>query len=118
MGACLRADAAYCAIAAVILGLFAVPVGGALGVPAAVPLAAAVVTLGWAALLRVLASRRRLRAPVRLVLAVNVVAVVALLVLAVSRPVDALSLLVLAVAVEVGGFALWQAMLLRRVGLN
>ena len=103
----------YCAVAAVILGLFAGPVGSGLGVPSAVPLAAAMVTLGWAGLLLLLASRRRLRGPVAFVLAVNVVAVVALGALAFTRPVDALSALLVAVAVEVGAFAVWQAVLLR-----
>lgn len=118
MGVCLRTDAVYCALAALLLGAFAGPVGGALGVPVVVTLAAAAVTLGWAGLLAVLASRRRLRGPVRFVLAVNVAAVVALGVLAVSRPVDALSLLVSAVAVEVAAFAVWQALLLRSVRLH
>ncbi|MFI5956170.1 hypothetical protein [Cryptosporangium sp. NPDC051539] len=113
MGTCLRADAAYCAVAALILGLFAGPVGGALGVSAAVPLVVAMLTFGWAVLLFALASRRRLRGPMRSVLTANVVAVVGLAGLAVSRPLDALSLLLFAVAVEVAVFAVWQAALLR-----
>ncbi|SHN14140.1 hypothetical protein [Cryptosporangium aurantiacum] len=113
MGACLRTDAAYCALAALILGLFAGPVGGALGVPAGVPFAAAVLTFGWAGVLLVLASRRRLRGPVRFVLVANVVAAAGLAALALTRPLDALSLLLLAVAVEVSAFAVWQAVLLR-----
>ncbi|GAA0265515.1 hypothetical protein [Cryptosporangium japonicum] len=113
MGTCLRTDAAYCAVAALLLGLFAEPVGGALGVPAGVPLTAAVLTLGWAGMLLALAARRRPRGPVRFVLVANVVAVAGLAALASTRPLDALSLLLLAVAVEVGAFAVWQAVLLR-----
>ncbi|MFG1922507.1 hypothetical protein [Cryptosporangium sp. NPDC048952] len=118
MGACLRMDAVYCAVAAVILVVFAGPVGGTLGVPVAVPLVAAAVTLVWAGLLVVLSVVQRLRAAVRFVMVVNVVAVAALSGLAFSRPVDALSLLVLAVAVEVGAFAVWQTLLLRSVRLH
>jgi len=115
VGACLRTDAAYCAITAVLLGVFAGPVAGALGVPVAVLLVAAAVTGGWAALLLLLASRRHLRGPVGFVLVVNVVAVAGLGALAVTRPVDGLSALLLAIAVEVGAFAGWQAVLLRSV---
>jgi hypothetical protein len=118
MGRCLRADALYCALAAVILAVFAGPVGEAFGVPAPVLLGVAAVTLAWAGSLAVLAARRPVRGAVAGVMTVNVVAVAALSVLAFSRPVDALSLLVLAVAVEVGAFAVWQALVLRSVRLH
>ncbi len=109
---CLRVDAGYCAVAALCVAVFARPLGSALGVPAALLLGVAVLTFAWAGLLLFAASVPRLRAPLGGVMAANVIAATLIAVLGLMRPVDALSLLLLAVSAEVGAFALWQALLL------
>ncbi|WP_188277502.1 hypothetical protein [Streptomyces sp. CBMA152] len=110
---CLRVDGVYCAVAAACVGVFARPLGVALEVPSGFVVGAAVLTAGWAGLLLFAGSRLRLRTSLLGVLVVNVVVAVLVGVLAMTRPVDAVSVLLLAVAVEVAGFAGWQAAVLR-----
>ncbi|WP_159056706.1 hypothetical protein [Streptomyces yokosukanensis] len=110
---CLRVDAAYCAVAAVCVGVFASPLGAALEVSAGFVAGAAVLTAGWAGLLLLAVSRLPLRASLLSVLAVNMVVVLLVGGLAVMRPIDAVSVLLLAVAAEVAAFAGWQAAVLR-----
>lgn len=110
----LRADAVYCAVAAVCVAASSAPLSRALGVPVAVLVVVAVATLAWAAWLRTAARLTDLRPALRRVLAANAVGACLVAALAVTRPVDALSLLLLGVAVEVAAFAVWQAVALRR----
>lgn len=111
----LRADAAYCALTAVCLLVFARALAVGLAVPTWVLLTAAVATGTWAASLCSAAGSARLRTWLAVVLAANVVSAVLVATLAVTRPLDALSLLLLAVAVEVAAFAALQGLALRRV---
>ena len=109
----MRWDAVYCALTAVLLGAFAAPLGTALDLPVAVVIVAAIMVAGWAAGLWLLSHRPQLRPVLRSVLAVNAVAAGCVAVVATTRPWDALSLLLLAVVVEVAGFAVAQGLALR-----
>ncbi|MDL4775295.1 MULTISPECIES: hypothetical protein [Thermomonosporaceae] len=111
---CLRADAGYCGIAAVCTMAFAKPLGSAFGMPAVLLLGVALVTALWAGLLLFAATGSRLRLSLAGVMGANVIAASLIAALGLTRPADALSLLLLAVAVEVGAFAAWQAFLLSR----
>jgi hypothetical protein len=111
----LRLDAAYCAGAAVLLAVFATPAAPLLGVPAAATLAVSVGVAVWAAALLVAQRSRRLRLWLAFVGAANVVAAAAIGTLAAVRPAPGwVTLLLAAVAIEVGAFAVSQAVLLRR----
>ena len=111
----LTADAAYCALAAACLVIFARPLSDNLGVPIEAVVLAAVGTAGWAAMLRLVARKSPLRPWLIRVLAANVVAVGLIGALAATRPPDALSLLLVAVVLEVAAFAVVQASALRRL---
>jgi uncharacterized membrane protein YfcA len=111
----LTADAAYCALAAACVGIFARPLSAALNVPIGAVLLAAFGTASWAALLHLVARHGLLRPWLIRVLAANIVAVGLIGALAATRPPDALSLLLVAVAVEVAAFAVVQASALRRL---
>ena len=76
---------------------------------------AAAVTAGWAVVLHLVARRDALRSWLLRVLVANAVAAAAIIGLAISRPRDGVSLLLLAVAVEVALFATSQALALRRL---
>ncbi len=110
----LRLDAAYCALAAVLVGAFAAPLAEVFAVPGWVLVAVAAGTAGWAAALWHAAGRVAARPWLVTVLAANVVAAVAVAGLAVSWPAGAFALLLGAVAVEVAAFAVSQAVALRR----
>jgi hypothetical protein len=112
----LTADAAYCALTAGCLVVFARPLSDDLGVPIEIVVLAAFGTAGWAALLRQVARHGLLRPWLVRVRAANIVAVVLIVALAAARPRDALSLLLVAVALEVAAFAVVQAAALRRFG--
>ena len=109
----LRADAAYCGLTAACLGLFSGPLSKALAVPVWVVLVAAAATAVWALRLQA-AARGAERSWLVVVLLVNAVAAVLVAGLALSRPWDALSLLLFLVALEVAAFAASQAVALRR----
>jgi hypothetical protein len=111
----LTADAAYCALAAGCLAIFARPLSDALGVPVAAVVLAAVGTAGWAAMLRLVARKSPLRPWLIRVLAANIVAVGLIGALAATRRPDALSVLLVAVALEIAAFAVVQASALRRL---
>jgi hypothetical protein len=110
----LTADAAYCAVAALCLLVFAGPLSDALSVPTIGVALAALATAAWAVLLRLAARRAPLRPWLVRVLVANVMAAVVIGALAVIRPLDAFSLLLAAVAVEVAAFAASQVIALRR----
>ncbi|WP_328474122.1 hypothetical protein OHA21_14330 [Actinoplanes sp. NBC_00393] len=111
----LRLDAAYCAAGAVLLAVFAGPAAERLGLPAAVIYGVAAAIGLWALALHLAAGRHGLRRWLVGVFSANVVAAGAIGVVAAVRPWDALvSLLLVAVAVEVGGFAVSQAAILFR----
>jgi hypothetical protein len=110
----LTADAAYCAVAALGVLVFARPLADALAVPIIDVTLAAFGTAAWAVSLRLVARRTVLRPWLVLVLAANVVAASAILALVAARPPDGFSLLLAAVAVEVAAFAASQAVALRR----
>jgi hypothetical protein len=114
--ACLRTDAGYCAVVALIVAAAAGPLGSALGLPVPLLLGAAAVTALWALLLAVAAARRPVRGVLGGVLVVNVVAAAGIAALGATRPPDALSLLLFAVAAEVAAFAAWQGALLPAAG--
>ena len=111
----LTADAAYCALAAVCVLAYAQPLANALSVPVSSLAVAAAVTAGWAVVLHLVARRDALRSWLLRVLVANAVAAAAIIGLAISRPRDGVSLLLLAVAVEVALFATSQALALRRL---
>lgn len=110
----LTADAAYCALAAGCLLIFAQPLSAELGLPRAAVVLAALGTAAWAAMLRFVAGHRPLRPWLIRVLGANLVAVGLLVALAAARPLDALSVLLIAVALEITAFAAVQASALRR----
>lgn len=110
----LRLDAAYCAVVAVCLALFAVPLSGALGLPDGAVLAAAAGAAVWALALHLAAHGTRLQPALVVVLVANTAGALGIAALAVTRPVDALSLLLGGVALEVAAFAVSQAVALRR----
>jgi hypothetical protein len=107
-------DAWYCALAALSILLFAGPLAAALGVPTIVIVLAAVATAGWSVALRLVARQGGLRPWLARILVANVLAAGLIAALAVNRSPDAFSLLLLAVAAEVGAFAAVQAVALRR----
>lgn len=109
----MRVDAVYCAVLAVLVIGFAGPVAEQFGgIPRAVLYAAAMATVGWAVSLWLAAREARRTWLVRVVVA-NSAAAALIGVLALTRPLDAFSLLLLAVGVEVAGFAVVQAAALR-----
>jgi hypothetical protein len=110
----LTTDAAYCAVAALGVLVFAGPLSGALAVPITVVMLAALGTAAWAVCLRVFARRAVVRPWLVRVLVANVLAASAIVALVATRPLDGLSILLAAVAVEVAGFAVCQALVLRR----
>ena len=112
----LRLDAAYCALAAVLVVVFAGPLAGLFAVSAWVVVAVAAGTAGWAAALWHAAGRAVVRPWLAGVLVANVVAAGAIAALAASRPRDAFALLLAAVSAEVAAFAVSQAVALRRAG--
>jgi hypothetical protein len=111
----LSADAAYCGLAALCLVVFARPLAEALGIPLIVVVLAAVGTAAWGVFLRFTARRETLRPWLVRVLVANVLAAGLIGALAVIRPRDGFSLLLVAVAVEVAAFAVSQAIALRRL---
>ncbi|MFG1775826.1 hypothetical protein ACGFIR_21170 [Micromonospora sp. NPDC049051] len=111
----LQLDSIYCAVAALSLILFVNPLSERLSVPPAVTIAIAVGVGVWAFLLHRVARRPRLRPWLMVVLIANVVAATLLAAFAAVPPWDgAFTLLVAAVAVEVGAFAVSQAVALRQ----
>jgi hypothetical protein len=110
----LTADAAYCAVAALGVLVFARPLADALAVPIIGVTLAAVATAAWALWLRLVALRTVLRPWLVRVLVANVLAASAIVALVATRPPDGFSLLLAAVAVEVAAFAVSQAVALRR----
>lgn len=109
----LRLDAAYCAVAAVLVVAFAGPLAGLFAVPVWVLVAVAGGTAAWAAALWHAAGRVVVRPWLVTVLAANVVAAGAVAALAMSRPAGAFALLLGAVSAEVAAFAVSQAVALR-----
>ncbi len=112
----LRIDSAYCALTAFIVAAFAVPLARQLAVPVALIVVVAVATGGWAFVLYRVAARASLRGWLWRVMVANVLAAVLIGALAVVRPLDAIAVLLAAVAVEVAGFAASQALALRHRG--
>lgn len=110
----LRADAAYCAVTSACLAVFTGPASGAVGLPVWTVLAVAAGTAVWAFSLARAARGAQLRPWLVRVLTANIVAAVSIAGLAVTRPRDAVSVLLLAVALEVAAFAASQAVALRR----
>jgi hypothetical protein len=109
----LRLDAAYCAAAGLIAVAAFAPLAELLAAPRALLVVAGVGALGWALLLRRLASRTEWRAPVA-VAAANLLAAGAIAALAFATPELAGQLLLAAVAIEVAAFAAGQLAALRR----
>jgi hypothetical protein len=111
----LRLDSIYCAVAAVLLVVFADPVSERLATPPAVTVALAAGVGGWAFALHRIARRPRLRPWLVRVLAANVVAAALIATFAGVRPWDGVvTVLLIAVAAEVAAFAVSQAAALRR----
>lgn len=110
----LRADAAYCALAAFCLLIFVGPLARAMHTPIAVLIVASGATAVWALILRFAAHAPDVRPWLRGVLAANTAAAGWVALLAVTRPSDAMAFLLLAVAIEVAAFAVIQAVALRR----
>ena len=110
----LRADAAYCAVAALCLLAFLRPLAEALAAPSEVLVGLVVGTGLWAIVLLVAARAVHVRPWLRRVLVANAVAAGAIAGLGVAHPYDVLSLLLLAVAAEVATFAVAQSVALSR----
>jgi hypothetical protein len=110
----LRLDAVYCAGAGLIAVALFAPIARLLEAPQAVPAVAGAVAIGWALVLRSLARRPGWRVHVGSVAAANAVAAGAIAALAVLAPATAARLLLAAVALEVGAFAVAQVVALRR----
>ena len=111
----LRLDAAYCAVAALLLLLFAQPVSRSLQVRPEVTAVAAAGVGGWALLLHLVAGGPRLGRWLGVVLVANVLAAGLIAAVTVARPWQgAVTVLGAAVAVEVALFAISQAAALRR----
>ena len=110
----LRLDAAYCALTGLCLLLFAGPLSEALALRSGVVFAAAVGSGVWALILGVAASRAALRPWLLRVYVTNVLAAGLIAALAVSRPLDAVSVALVAVSIEVAVFAVSQAVALGR----
>lgn len=111
----LRTDAVYCLVAGLAACALAVPLGSAAGVPASALVVAGLVTLAWAALLRVISQPRWVRPALRPVMVANLGAATAAALLGLSAPSLAISLLLGAVAVEIAAFAVSQWVALRRL---
>lgn len=111
----LRLDVLYCAVAAVGLVGFAGPLAELAGVPAVALTVAGVGVLGWAGYLAYLTAKAPRRQALRVVLAVNVVATLGIAVAAVTSQQVVLTALLAAVAVEVGAFAVSQALALKAI---
>jgi hypothetical protein len=108
----LRADAAYCALAAGCLAAFTEPLAGVFDVPAIAVLGVSGATAGWALVLLFAARRENLKGWLLAVLIANAVAVGLLIALAAAQRTNAMTLLLVAVAVEVAAFAVAQAVAL------
>lgn len=111
----LRLDAAYCAVLGVSVAVAAPFVAALLPVP---PWAAAVVGLVvvfWAGLIRLMAASWPLRAVLRVVMWVNLLAAALVAATSFVGPTLSVVLVVLAVAVDVVLFAASQAVALRRL---
>ena len=110
----LRLDAAYCAIVAVLLVVLARPVSGWFDLRPAVIVAVALAVGVWAFALHRAAGGGHLRRWLTGVLVANVAAATGIALLAAVRPwPGAVTLLLVAVAVEVAAFAVSQAVALR-----
>jgi hypothetical protein len=110
----LRLDAAYCAGAGVIVLTLSVPLGRLFHIPSWLAAAIGCATLVWAFLLTRIASRGDWRQSIRLVARANAAASLGLLALGVAAPSAVASLLLVAVAIEVGAFAVVQTRTLNR----
>jgi hypothetical protein len=106
-------DAVYCGAAGVLAVVLAAPLGKLFEIPTAVLWVAGVATVGWALLLAVLARREQWWSPLLLVGAANTLAAAAIAVSALVVAAPGARLLLVAVAVEVAGFAAVQFGLLR-----
>ncbi|GAA1607812.1 hypothetical protein GCM10009804_74700 [Kribbella hippodromi] len=111
----LRLDVLYCAVAAVGLVGFAGPLAELAGVPAMAVGVAGGGVLAWSGLLAYLTAKAPRRQALRVVLVVNLVATVGIAVAAVTSQQVVLTVLLAAVAVEVGAFALTQALALKTI---
>ncbi|TCC28066.1 hypothetical protein [Kribbella speibonae] len=109
----LRLDVAYCALAALLLLTFARPLAPLTGLPATALAAAGLGVLAWTALLAYLTAVAPRRLALRIVLAVNVVATLAIAITAATSHDTLLTFLLAAVAAEVAAFAVTQALALR-----
>lgn len=109
----LRLDALYCLVVAVLLLALVAPLSGALSASPPVLVAGGLVVAAWSGLLAIVSRRDRLEGWLRTVLTVNIIGTLALGVLALTRPWDALSLLLVLVAAEVAAFAISQGVALR-----
>jgi hypothetical protein len=110
----LALDAAYCAGAGAILVAAGSPLGRVLGVPASVVRSAGLATGAWAGIVARLAGRPEWRPSVGAVATANVIATGGLAVLGVLTPRKAARTALVAVATEVGAFAVSQVIALRR----
>lgn len=108
----LRLDAAYCAVAGLIVVATFAPLSELLAAPEALLIVAGMAAIVWALFLDRLALGTTWRAPVAVVAAANVLAAGAAL--AFAAPQVAGRLLLAAVALEVAAFAAGQLAALRR----
>ena len=108
----LQLDAVYCGGAALIAAALAGPLGRLLHVSTFLVTAIGAVTACWAIVLVWLSRTSDLRQPLALVAATNAIASIAVAVLAAVEPARAARLLLIAVAIEVGVFAVAQIRLL------
>lgn len=113
--ASLRLDAVYCAAAAIFITAVAFPLANTAGVHPGLSLAVAGMVAVWAAWLWRAHRRAGLVPVLRLVLGANVVASGVLLALGLAAPSRLLALVIVAAAVEVGAFAVSQAVALVRM---
>ena len=110
----LRLDAVYCAGAGLLALALVVPLGRFFDVPSPVVGAIGVGTIVWALLLLRFSQRTSWREPARLVAAANAAVSAGVAALVALAPAVAPRLLLAAVALEVGAFAVVQARVLRR----
>lgn len=111
----LRADAVYCLLVGATIRATAPAVSTATGLPPGVVIAGAAAVILWAAAVAVMERRLPIRLALRVVMVANLAAVT--LIVSVSALGAALLVVVslLAIAADVGGFALSQYVALRRI---
>lgn len=109
----LRVDSAYCAVLGGAVLATAPAVASVLALPAVVISGVGIAVLLWAVVVLGLLSRLRLRAALRLVMTVNVVAAAGVAAVSATAATGLVVLAVLAIAVDVALFAASQAVALR-----